>query len=412
MPPLSLTQAQARHLLVAYHFTPLASVAGVFDRLGSVQYDPLRPVGRNADLALQSRVPGYRMDEWEHTAYRDRHVYDAWDKQACLVPVSDWPFRRVYHDWYRERWTPRVLGPFADAARSTLRELQERGPLSSLDFEDQQHVAGWEGSWYGPKLVKQVLRALWDSGEIVTARRANGRHLYDLAERVIPPELHRARATDDDALDALVLRRHQAAGLLRPTAEPAIWHLPLGRMPGDGGLWPPASPVRHDVIRRLVERGQLVEVLIDGRRYHALPSTLDWLDAPLPDGMRFIAPLDSFMWDRQAVEQIFGFEYRWEVYVPAEKRRWGYYVLPVLHGDRLVARIDSRLEGETWNVLSWRWEPAADRGPATMPALAACAAAFRDYLGAKKLKLPRKMDAGTRAAFRAAFTPAPPAART
>ncbi|MGD9933452.1 MAG: crosslink repair DNA glycosylase YcaQ family protein [Dehalococcoidia bacterium] len=413
MPSITLTRAQARHLLLAYHFTDAPTPAAVFDRLGSVQYDPLKPAGRNADLVFQARVPGYRVDDWEHTAYRDRHVYDAWDKQACLVPVTDWPFRRIYHDWYRERWTPRVLGPFPGPVAATLRELRERGPLSSLDFEDQQHVSGWEGFWYGPKLVKQVLRALWDSGEVVTTRRDSGRHVYDLAERVIPADLHRERHSDDHALEALVLRRHQTAGLLRPTADPAMWHLPLGRMPDNGNLWPAASPVRHDVIRRLVEQGRLVEVMVDRRRYHAVPSTLDWLDAPLPGEMRFVAPLDAFMWDRTAIEELFGFEYRWEVYVPAEKRRWGYYVLPVVHGDRIVARIDSRLDGHVWSVASWLWEPDAVRGPATMAALTACVAQFKDYLGAKKLKLPRKMDPDTRGAFRAGFTPpAPRAVRT
>ena len=89
---LTLSRAEARRFLATYHFTP-SNVPGVFERLGTVQYDPLNPVGRNPDLVLQARVPGYQVDDWQKTAYTDRLVYDAWDKMACLVPMSDWPRR-------------------------------------------------------------------------------------------------------------------------------------------------------------------------------------------------------------------------------------------------------------------------------------------------------------------------------
>ncbi|HEU5370638.1 MAG TPA: crosslink repair DNA glycosylase YcaQ family protein, partial [Ktedonobacterales bacterium] len=118
---LTLSRAEARRFLATYHFTP-TTVPGVFERLGTVQYDPLNPVGRNPDLVLQARVPGYQVDDWQQTAYTDRLVYDAWDKMACLVPVSDWP-RRAHLRAHTETWTPLLLDEEAEAVAAALAEL-------------------------------------------------------------------------------------------------------------------------------------------------------------------------------------------------------------------------------------------------------------------------------------------------
>jgi uncharacterized protein YcaQ len=117
---LTLSRAEARRFLATYHFTP-TDVPGVFERLGSVQYDPLNPVGRNPDLVLQARVPGYQVDDWQKTAYTDRLVYDAWDKMACLVPMSDWPKRaRLRSHTYEVH--PQLLTEQADAVATALPE--------------------------------------------------------------------------------------------------------------------------------------------------------------------------------------------------------------------------------------------------------------------------------------------------
>ena len=169
---LHISQEQARRFLALYHFTP-TDVPGVFERLGTVQYDPLNPVGRNPDLVLQARVPGYQVDDWQKTAYTDRLVYDAWDKMACLVPVSDWPMRaRLRAHTYNLH--PLLLEEQADAVAAALAELDARGPLSSLEFEDQSHFTD-RSAWYGPKRIKHILRALWDRGLIVTHHRQIGR---------------------------------------------------------------------------------------------------------------------------------------------------------------------------------------------------------------------------------------------
>src|SRR6266581_2086022 len=182
---LTLSRAEARRFLATYHLTP-TDVPGVFERLGTVQYDPLNPVGRNPDLVLQARVPGYQVDDWQKTAYTDRLVYDAWDKMACLVPMSDWP-RRAWLRTHTYNLHPRLLEEQADAVAAALAELDARGPLSSLEFADQSYFTD-RSAWYGPKRIKHILRALWDRGLIVTHHRQGARHYYDRAERVIPPE--------------------------------------------------------------------------------------------------------------------------------------------------------------------------------------------------------------------------------
>ncbi|HVB23344.1 MAG TPA: crosslink repair DNA glycosylase YcaQ family protein [Ktedonobacteraceae bacterium] len=345
-----LSRAEARRFLALYHFTP-TDIPGVLERLGTVQYDPLNPVGRNPDLVFQARVPGYAVDDWQQAAYTDRLVYDAWDKMACLVPISDWPMRTRLRA-HTATWTPLLLEEQAEAVAAALAELDARGPLSSLEFEDQSHFTV-RSSWYGPKRIKHILRALWDRGLIVTHHRQGGRHYYDRAERVIPPEYFNAPPLEDEDESArwMVARRSQTMGLIRPVGEYSIWF-------GCG-----ATSRRASAFKELVEMGTLTPVQIGENGAKGWPaylptSALPLLEAPASaPRVIFLGPLDSLLWDRRGVMQLFDFDYVWEVYKPEPQRRWGYYVLPVFYKDRFVARLDSRLEKGTWTIARWWWEP-------------------------------------------------------
>lgn len=407
MTPKQLSRADARRLLVRWHFAP-TDVAGVFDRLGSVQYDPLRPLGCNHDLVLQARVPGYRVGDWQSHAYGRRGALDAWDKQASLVRMRDYPLRRVHHRWLGERWRTGVLDAHPAATAAVLDELRERGPLASTDFEHQVHVEAWEGSWYGPKLTKRVLRALWHTGRVATHHRRAGKHVYDLVERVVPEELLAAPAPpEEESLRFLIELRHRAVGLLRPNASWEVWSLPL-----------PAAE-RHRVTADLVAEGALVPVEVDGVRFHAHPDALAALasEPARDDEVRFLAPLDQLLWDRTAVRHLFGFDYVWEVYKPERERRWGYYVLPVVRGDRFVGRLDARLAGGSGGAVlelkRWWWEDGAPADPGALPALERAFARFLHYLGADGARANRSHHAvpkGVREALKAAAR-RPPAER-
>ncbi len=385
---LELSRGDARRLLARHHFTP-GTLRDVLTRLGSVQYDPLNPVGRNHDLVLQARVPNYRIGDWEQLAYKERFIYDAWDKQASLVLMQGWPDRRIYHQWHHSWWDERIFKAFPEAVGAVVTELRERGPLTSTAFEYQLHKPEWEGSWYGPKLTKHVLRALWHTGRVLTHGRKHGHHIYDLAERIVPPELYGAEPLSEREMAVWLIRlRHQAVGLLRPNASTEVWSLGL----------PPAA--RRDLIAAAVAADELEPLTVDGVRFHALPETLALLETrPQPGRMVFVAPLDQLIWDRKAVEHLFGFKYLWEVYVPEAKRRWGYYVLPVFYRDRFVARFDSRLKGGVWEIYAWYWEAGVIPDADMLGALTCAVRNFMRYLRAEKLKLPTGLSRATRAAF-------------
>ena len=371
---LHISCEQARRFLTLYHFTP-TDVAGTIERLATVQYDPLNPVGRNPDLVFQARVPGYQVDDWQKAAYNQRLIYDAWDKQACLVPVSDWPMRALIREKYQPYHDREILQAEAEAAHAILETIDAIGPLSSLEFEDRQRVVELYPTWYGQTRTKRILRALWACGLLVTHHRKSGRHYYERPERVIPAEhFQRTPVLDGEEYHRWIMtRRQQAMGLFPRTAEAAIW--------SSCG----SSAENKLAIAQLVEEGVLTHVLVGEKKlpYYMLTSTLDLLDVSLPTPrMILLGPLDSMLWDRKTLRYIFDFDYVWEVYKPEKLRRWGYYVLPVFYGDRFVARVDSRLEKGVWTIARWWWEDDVAPDADMLDALCVALERFMYYLRA------------------------------
>lgn len=369
---LRLSKEDARRAWVAYSLRQ-GSLEEVFGNLRSVQYDALSPAGRNHDLVLQARVPGYRVDDWRSLAYSSgRHIYDGWDKQACLVPMEGWPVRRIFYDWAES--LPRFRREHPEAVEAVLSELRERGPMAPKDFEFQEHRPEWRGSWYGPNMTKQVLRGLWHGGEVMTADRRGQHHVYDLTERVVPETFRsQPKATPEEAVRELVLDRHLAVGLLRPSGQQEVWSLRT------------SAAQRRQAIAELVDRGDLIPVDVDGVAAHAPANFARFLDAPRPTRTVFLGPLDQLMWDRTMVRHVFDFDYVWEVYKPESERRWGYYSLPVLRGDRIVARFDPWLKREALEVRAWHWEPDVPITPSLREAVDSALETFCAYAGANSL---------------------------
>ncbi len=386
---LTLSIPEARRFLVRYHLA-LTDIKGVFDRLSTVQYDPLKPLGRNPDLVLQARVPAYCVDDWETYVYQERQAYDAWDKQACLVPMSDWPKRALIRANHRPWHDGAVLDEHPEAVRAALTAIDRRGPLSSLEFEDRERI-GEQGSWLGPTRIKRILRALWARGELVTHHRQAGRHYYDRPARVIPHLYRDELEWDEKAYRRWILvRRHQAVGLLRPQAEAAIWSV-CGN-----------AAARAEAIRDLVETGDLAPVRVGEKStlFHLPAAALPLLQAPTMEPRAvFLGPLDSLLWDRKTVQYLFDFHYIWEVYKPPANRRWGYYVLPVLYADRFVARFDSRFQGGIWNIARWWWEGEKPPTDEVVVAVRQAASRFMAYLGARMVALPKSSDEATLQVF-------------
>ncbi len=381
MQTIRITREQARRFLVTYHFQP-GTIPEIVERLGTIQYDPLNPVGRNPDLVLQARVPGYHIDDWQQTAYQDRLLYDSWDKQACLVLASDWAQRALIRSKYNPYHDRTVLTEEAEIAQAMLRRIDNEGPLGSLEFEDKKRYSD-EHSWYGATRSKRVLRALWATGALVTHHRSSGRHYYDRPERIIPPHYFQ----EPDQLDEetyirwMIRRRIQATGLLRTSAEAAIWSA-CGPGPG-----------RRLAFEHLHNSQEIVRVVIEepdvpkNVEYFMLRSNLPILEQPeTAPQVRLLAPLDSFLWDRRAIRHLFNFDYTWEVYKPVEQRRWGYYVLPVLYGERFIGRVDSRLEKGTWKILNWWTEEGIEWDGERGAALEEAFQQFAIYLNAQEIR--------------------------
>jgi uncharacterized protein YcaQ len=372
--PPKLTKPDVRRAMVRHHFAPFASQMDAFHRLRSIQFDPLAPVGCNHDLVLRARVPGYKIGDWQKIAYEDRLIYDGWDKMASLVPFEGWPLRRYIYTVHRQNFQKRIFEDHKEAVDLILKEISDRGPLLPKDFEFQQRREEWKGSWFGPSVTKQTLRALWHSGLVMTTGRKNGQHVYDLTERVVPSHLRNEPLIDaKDAVRELVLERHRATGILRPAAPSEIWSNQV------------LAYSKRESMAELVQRGEVLPVDVEGLQAHATPEFLSLLDQPpLKPRVVFIAPLDQFMWDRKMIKHLFGFDYTWEVYVPEPKRKWGYYVLPVLFGGALVARAEFWCRDGVLELRRWLFEPE-DPGPKFFTELERSLREFMNYCSAKRI---------------------------
>lgn len=386
-----ISREQARRLLAYYHFMP-TDLPGMIERLRTVQYDPLNPVGRNPDLVFQARIPGYQVDDWQKAAYTDRLIYDAWDKQACLVPTSEWAMRALVRSQYRPYHDREILLAEGEAVAAILAAIDAQGPLSPLEIEDRSR-AGDNNSWYGTSKTKRILRSLWASGEVVTHHRKAGRHYYDRPERVIPTHYFSVPLLLDSAAYHrwLITQRHQATGLLRKSLDTAMLNTCA------------ETKSCRLAIEQLVEEGVLTVVLMGEKQwpYYALTSTLELLDKRLSTTPRmiFLAPLDNMLWDRKGVLQIFDFDYLWEVYKPEPLRKWGYYVLPVFYKDRFVARMDSRLEKGVWTISRWWWEPDVMPDAELLDALRVAVGQFLHYLRADAVRVAEDVDVVVRKAI-------------
>ena len=382
--PLTLTKAEVRRAMVRHHFAPCASQHEVFERLRSIQFDPIAPVGCNHDLVLQARLGDYKIGDWEGLAYGERVVYDGWDKMASLVPYSGWPLRRYVSEVARRGFEERIFQEHRDAVEAVLGELAERGPMMPKEFDFQQRREEWKGSWFGPSVTKQVLRALWHAGQIMTSSRKRGQHLYDLTERVVPRHLiDEPMLGKEDSIRELVMERHRAMGILRPNAPPEVWSYQV------------LSYDKKEAIAELVRRGEIVPVEVEGVKAHATPAFLALFDQPsLEPRVVFVAPLDQFMWDRKMIAHVFGFDYTWEIYTPLAKRRWGYYVLPILFGDALVARIEFHCRAGQLEVREWHTE--SDLDAKFWQAFELAMARFMNYASAERILVSEKVEPAIR----------------
>jgi uncharacterized protein len=384
----------ARRFLVARHFlAPVRSVAGgldgvleVFRKFGSIQFDPIAVAGRSHDLVLHARVAGYE-PAWCDVLYERREIFEATNKALSLVPVSEFPWFRLGFGRKGPRFHGAALAENAAVAERVLGRIRADGPLSSLDFERE---TGPTKDWFGmpENAVRAVLEAYTVTGVIGLARRDGNLRYYDLLERLLPAEVLAREVPEREQLRHKLLSRYRAHGLLGAG--------------GAGGTFDrianpesaPGRPGRNELRQELVELGALVPVGVEGVRGDrlVLAEEVAQLHAPSEptSSVAFIAPFDSLLWDTGLLSSLFAYDYVWEGFFPPAKRRWGYYVLPVVFGDRFVGRIEPRINRDEARVevLGIWWEDgfAPRRADGFVDAMRDALRAYLRFAGASRLE--------------------------
>jgi len=401
--PRQVTAAHARRFLIRRHLleSPRSlparpeSVLRVVDRLGSLQFDPLDvPGARNHDLVLHARIREFERpwcDRWLYGPRSRRRLIELYNKALNILPIEELP-------WYRITWTRNgaYYVPFLEEHRALAdrirTHIREGGPVSTAAFRDVNHRIQW---WWdtdatSTTAARAVLEALFVSGEMGIAWREGSRRYYDLIERLVPPRLLNAEpASEFDAMRHRILSRYRAVGLAGTTGNAEL-------------VWGGAGKVaeRRKITAALLDDGSLVPVEVEGLRGERLVlgeemAILRSTSRPrrTTPQVTFLAPLDPLMWDRPMIRDLFGFEYLWEVYTPEHKRRHGYYVLPLLFGDRLVGRIEPRYERKEHTLailgvwLEDGFRPMEE--PHFVPALTEALRAYRSFVGADSVSWPR-----------------------
>lgn len=359
-----------------------------------LQLDPLQIIARSQGIAMHSRVLDYTPGRWEEVTYGQRNFFD-WGGWLATRPMDDLPHWRVVMGRERDgkaNYDPRVHKTgqeYAEVIEEMRDILRERGVVGNRDFEMAQRTR--TNHYRGRKDSSLALYYLWRTGEVMTHHREKFERVYALAEEVAPA--HLLRESDDDEADRFLVQKEISfAGLsrLNRTSDAYYRGVPFSR----------AEEIRDD----LLADGDIIGVRVEGWRqmHYALASDLPLLDdlsaglvpqawAPLEadttEEVVFLAPLDPVV-ARGRAKVLFDFDYTWEVYKPEHKRKFGYYTLPLLWGDRLVARFDSKMDRttNTFVILGfWLEDEALGKDMAFAEALARGFARFVAFLGADGL---------------------------
>ena len=370
---MKVSKKTARRYLLAKHFLlPPKSLSGikgidtVFKSLHSIQFDPQNPCGNNVDLVLQSRVKNIHPLDYHRWLYRQRKGIECLDKELCLVPIEDFCLcRRVYSN----QRTDRFIEENKKKLEKLVKKISENGELSSSRINNPKKV---DCFWGNPRWGKAALDVLWRTGRLVISKREKGRKYFDL-----PDKLYGAKFNWPDGYlpdEERVIRRVESVGILPKTGTGQGW---LGM--GKGQQIAP-------IVDELLKKGILKELSIDGVNKKYLISSVEKHFFQEIKKMKtiaefsFLAPLDNLLWDRNTIRDLFDFDYKWEVYTPKVQRRYGHYTLPVLYGDRFVARIEPRLVGEILEIKGLWLEPSFFWDKKSLAAFYDCLNRFCRYL--------------------------------
>lgn len=376
MTELHLSQAAARALMLAAQGLDRrprrrarkADVLAAIRRMGALQIDTISVVARSPYLVLWARIGDYD-PRWLDALLAERKLFEYWSHEACFLPVEDYPLyrdRMLDHGWAGWRYAHKFMDAHREDAERLLQHVRERGEARSTDFERRDE----RGTWWDWKPEKRMLESLFTAGELMIARREGFQRIYDLRERILPSWDDAQLPSRDEVRRALVLKAVRAMGISK-----AKWAADYFRMDKTSTKLLPA---------RLADEGALVRVAVEGWKEpgyvhpdHVETARSAAAGRGTPVLTTLLSPFDPLVWDRGRASEMFGFDYRIEVYTPAPKRVYGYYVLPILHRGRLVGRLDAKAHRKdgVFEVKALYLEPGVR---ATERTVAEVTAAIRD----------------------------------
>ena len=373
---------------------PAADAQGLLNvvrDIGCLQLDPISAVARSHLLVLFSRAGRFDPAELDQLLWRDRSLFEYWAHVASIVTTEDYPI----HQWMMRRhgrdgsqWAFRTrawVEKNQSLRRHILDELKRKGPLPSRYFEDKTAHGWYSTGWTSGRNVNKMIDLLWLQGTLMVAARQGLQKLWDLSTRVLPEWTPRERLSDREVVYRAAQKSLRALGVATP--RHINQHYTRGRYPN-----------LKSVLGELERHGRIERVEIRG-----WPG--DWYihteDRPLLESLEhgawqprttLLSPFDNLICDRARTELIFDFEYRIEIYVPEPKRKFGYYVLPILHGDRFVGRMDSKMDRERGRYIihAVHSEPGAPDSRATAKAVAGAIGELAGFLGATSIDYNRK----------------------
>ena len=370
---LAITPDQARQfillrqgLLGEHRFIGKNGAYQYVRQAGCIQFDPVDVCGRNAELTLQSRVKGITRKTLSDLLYRDRLLVDYSDKELSIWPSEDWPYFAGYREKSIEHG--KQFPGIPELEEKAVTYIRKHGPVSSdtlpiegtIFWHSSMH---WSGHWDKDSLAaRSVLEQLYTDGVLLIHHKTGSRKYYDLADKYLPAELLSAPNPCPDEASWLcwrVKRRIGAVGLLWNRNSTAWLGINM------------TTEQRNASFDRLEKEGVITPVQVEGIHFllYMLTDDLPFLEsvtagqASLKPRLEFLAPLDPMLWDRKLIEAIWGFQYSWEIYTPVVKRKYGYYVLPMLWGDRLIGRIEPKADrkAKTLTVQNVWLEPGVRR---------------------------------------------------
>lgn len=340
-------------------------VAQTIEKLGYIQVDTISVIQRAHHHVLWTRCPGYQPAILDELQTHDRRIFEYWAHAAAYLPINDYRFYLPRMKTFKEKtpWVPSWFNEFRHLHQPIMERFRNEGALGAKDFEKTDHTPS--NGWWEWKPAKRVLEHLFWSGELMVTRRDSFQKIYDLPERVLPSGID-CRWPDDDELGRFFVRRTlQAYGIA--TEKEISDHLK-------------GAKKKHikNALQDLITGGEIVAVTIqslDKHTYFAFSQYLESASGKLQrhsSRVFLLSPFDNLVIQRERIKRLFDFDYTIECYLPAEKRKYGYFTLPVLWNGRLIARLDPKAERKqkTFFVRNLVFEPGFNDFKRLVPRLA------------------------------------------